>query len=135
MTTKNLNLPEFADGQDNPDIPINIGLNVFDAKVCEMLVIDIGADADLNITATGSAPQQWQHAGFEITDGGSQMGAARDVILPNLELGFYALFNNNGGAYVLTLIGPTGTGISVADGARALLYCDGTNVVRITPDT
>ena len=135
MTTQNLNLPEFADGQDNPDIPINTGLNVFDAKVCEILVIDIGADANLNITASGSAPQQWQNGGFEITDVGAAMTAARDIILPNLELGFYVLYNNTGSTFTLTLIGATGTGIAVADGTRAILYCDGTNVVRITPDT
>jgi hypothetical protein len=133
MTTANLNLTEFVDGQDNPDVPINEGLNVFDAKVCEVLVIDFASDADLNITATGTKPQQWQYAGFEMTDTGTSLTTGRNVVLPNTEKAFYSFHNNT--AQSLTLKTSGGTGITVATTKRALLYSDGTNVVRYTPDT
>jgi hypothetical protein len=43
--------------------------------------------------------------------------------------------NLTSGAFTVTFIGPSGTGIVVAQGKRAWIYSDGTNVQRITPDT
>jgi len=134
MTTETLNLPEFTDGQDNPDTTINEALNVFDVKHNKVLTIDIGADADLSITASGSRPQQWQHAGFEITDTGANMSTGRNVVLPNNEQGIFFFYNNTGGGHALTLTPATGSGIAVADTKRAILECDGSNVVRWTGD-
>lgn len=57
----------------------------------------------------------------------------RDVIVPSYWAG--DVFCNNSGAYTTTFKGSSGTGIIVAQGMRARLRHDGTNVVRITPDT
>lgn len=43
--------------------------------------------------------------------------------------------NGTTGAFTLTVKTSGGTGIVVATGKRAILYCDGTNVVRVTADT
>lgn len=53
---------------------------------------------------------------------------ARGIFVPAV-VGFYAIYNNTSGAYILTVKTAAGTGIVVAQGTRALLYCDGTNVV------
>jgi hypothetical protein len=45
-----------------------------------------------------------------------------------------SLFNNSTGAFTVTVIGPSGTGIVIATGKRALVYADNTNVVRLTAD-
>lgn len=131
MTTANLNLTEFTNGQANPDVTINEAMNVFDA-MRELEVIDFASDANLSITATGSLPQQWQHGGFEMTDTGVVLTTGRDVLLPNTEKGIYLFFNNT--AQTLTFKPSSGTGIAVATLKRAILYCDGTNVVRFTAD-
>lgn len=47
----------------------------------------------------------------------------------------WTVFNNTTGAFTLTISTVAGAGILVAQGKRAILYCDGTNVVRVTPDT
>lgn len=47
----------------------------------------------------------------------------------------WQIFNNTTGAFTITIKTLSGTGISVAQGKRAILTSDGTNVVRITPDT
>lgn len=47
----------------------------------------------------------------------------------------WTVFNNTTGAFTLTVKTVAGAGILVAQGKRAILYCDGTNVVRVTPDT
>lgn len=46
----------------------------------------------------------------------------------------WTVFNNTTGAFTLTVIGATGTGIVIAQTKRAIVYADGTNVVRVTAD-
>lgn len=59
--------------------------------------------------------------------------AQRNITVP---LGAYqwTVFNNTTGGFGLQFIGATGTGIVVAMGKRAIIYADGTNVVRVTAD-
>lgn len=47
----------------------------------------------------------------------------------------WIFFNNTTGAFTLTVKPATGTGIAIGQGKRAILYFDGTNIVRATPDT
>lgn len=59
----------------------------------------------------------------------------RDVVVP-LNSGYqWTVFNNTTGAQSLQFIGISGTGVTVANGKRAIIYADGTNIVRVTPDT
>jgi len=60
--------------------------------------------------------------------------AARNIVLP-LVPRQYTVFNNTTGGFGLQFIGASGTGITVAAGKRAIIYADGTNVVRVTADT
>lgn len=59
--------------------------------------------------------------------------AARNIVLP-LKPRQWTVFNNTTGGFGLQFIGATGTGITVAAGKRAIIYADGTNVVRVTAD-
>lgn len=56
----------------------------------------------------------------------------RNLVLPNN--GEWIVFCNNTGAFTTTFKTSGGSGIVVAQGKRALLYADGTNVVRVTAD-
>jgi hypothetical protein len=56
------------------------------------------------------------------------------VIVPLGSGGLYIVYNNTSGAFTLTVKGATGTGVAVGQGKRAILYADGTNVVRVTAD-
>jgi hypothetical protein len=60
--------------------------------------------------------------------------ALRDVVVP-LDPQQWTVFANTSGGYGVQVIGASGTGITVADGKRAIVYADGTNVVRVTADT
>lgn len=60
--------------------------------------------------------------------------AQRDITVP-LGARQWTVFNNTTGGFGLQFIGATGTGIVVAMGKRAIIYADGTNVVRVTADT
>ncbi len=59
--------------------------------------------------------------------------ANRNIIVPNDWQG--TVYNNTSGPYTLTFKTASGSGIAVAQTKRATLLADGTNVVRITPDT
>lgn len=59
--------------------------------------------------------------------------AGRNIVLP-LNPRQYTVFNNTTGGFALTFIGATGTGVAVAATKRAIIYADGTNVVRATAD-
>lgn len=59
--------------------------------------------------------------------------ALRDVIVPLVPRS-YIVFANTSGGFGIRVISTSGTGITIADGKRAIVECDGTNVVRITAD-
>ena len=59
--------------------------------------------------------------------------AARNIVLP-LAVRQYTVFNGSTGGFGLQFIGASGTGITVAAGKRAIVYADGTNIVRVTAD-
>jgi len=57
----------------------------------------------------------------------------RNIVIP-LAVRQWTVFNNTAGGFGLQFIGTTGTGVVVAAGKRAILYGDGTNIVRVTAD-
>ena len=59
--------------------------------------------------------------------------AARNIVMP-LVPRQWTVFNSTTGGFGLQFIGASGTGITVAAGKRAILYADGTNIVRVTAD-
>lgn len=85
------------------------------------------AMADANKTLTY---EQAMAESMELT---GALTALRDVIVPLVPRA-WTVFSNTTGAFGVRIIGATGTGITVADGKRAIVECDGTNVVRVTAD-
>lgn len=67
--------------------------------------------------------------------GGTTLTATRDVIVP-LAAGYqWTIFNGTTGAQSIRIIGSSGAGVTIANAKRAIVYADGTNIVRVTPDT
>ena len=83
---------------------------------------------DANTTLTAA---QARNAILEFT---GTLTAARNIVLP-LPVQQWTVFNNTTGGFGLQFIGATGTGVTVAAGRRAIVYSDGTNVVRVTADS
>lgn len=71
---------------------------------------------------------------LKVTSVGS-LTATRNLVAPLTVGSFYMVFNNTTGAQAIQIIGASGTGITIANGKRALVYSDGTNYQRLTPDT
>ncbi|MER2512177.1 MAG: hypothetical protein ABTQ25_07120, partial [Nitrosomonas ureae] len=85
--------------------------------------------ADVDLTAVANADKA--RCSYLTTTGA--LTANRNVIVPNSWQA--TVYCNNSGAFTTTFKTSAGTGVVVAQGKRAVLVADGTNVVRITPDT
>ena len=86
------------------------------------------AMSDANSTLTAA---QARNTILEFT---GTLTAARNIVLP-LPVQQWTVFNNTSGGFGLQFIGATGTGVTVGAGKRAIVYSDGTNVVRVTADS
>lgn len=85
------------------------------------------ADVDLTVPANASKAR----CSYLTTTG--VLTANRNVIVPNSWQA--VVFCNNSGAFTTTFKTAAGSGVVVAQGKRAMVIADGTNVVRVTPDT
>lgn len=56
-----------------------------------------------------------------------------NVILPTTPF-IWNIYNNTSGAFTVTFKTASGTGISIGQTKRAILVCDGTNIVRFSSD-
>lgn len=84
------------------------------------------ADANKTLTQAQAANQILELTGA--------LTALRDVIVPLVKQQ-WTVFANVTGGFGVRVKGASGTGITIADGKRAIVYGDATNVVRVTPDT
>ena len=83
------------------------------------------SDANTTLTAAESRNQILEFTGT--------LTAARNIVVP-LAAQQWTVFNNTTGGFGLQFIGASGTGITIAAGKRAIVYSDGTNVVRASAD-
>ncbi len=88
-------------------------------------------DVSFAVTSGDVTPTAAQARARYLTTTGVLTGN-RNVILPNN--GEWIVYCNNTGAFTTTFKTASGTGIVVAQTKRAILYADGTNVVRVTAD-
>lgn len=87
--------------------------------------------ADANYTAVQA---DYQAKIIEVTSSVS-LGASRSFFLPNVSAYQWTVFNNTTGGQSLVFVVNGMSGVTVANGKRAIVYCNGTDIVRVTPDT
>lgn len=85
------------------------------------------AMADANKTLT------YEQAMCESMELTGALTALRDVIVPTVPRS-YIVYANTSGGFGVRVKTSAGTGITVADTKRAIVECDGTNVVRVSAD-
>lgn len=82
-------------------------------------------DANYTLVASNGASDEARCAVLQVT---GTLTAARDVTCPTASK-LYLVYNNTTGGFAITIKTAAGTGISVANGKKMFVYCDGTNVV------
>ena len=98
-------------------------------RVDARALASVSMAADANYTALASEYAQR----LLVVTSTLSLTATRDVILPTT-VQDYQVVNNTTGGQSLRFKTLAGTGITVANGKAACIFCDGTNVIRITSD-
>jgi hypothetical protein len=129
--TTNLDIEHLVSNASAPEVPVNEAFELIDSCLSGQVTINFASDADLTLSTTGDAPQEWQYLSVELTDTSTYLTTARNVIVPDNNKP-YVIYNNT--AQILTVKTSAGTGIAVAVSGIAFLYCDGTNVVDAAND-
>jgi hypothetical protein len=88
---------------------------------------NIATDADYTLTLD----EELYSRRLVITDTGVVLTAGRNIVVPNTNREIQI---SNQTAQILTVKTSSGTGIAVGAGKTTILYCDATNVVRVTAD-
>ena len=94
-------------------------------------VVEYTSDANKTITLTESNSSQDARNLFLYvdTDAFTTLTATRDLIVPTIEK-TYVVHNDTAGAQSIRVKTSGGTGITIPNGKKALLYVDGTNVIE-----
>jgi hypothetical protein len=124
--TANIGMEKVDDDASQAGITTNEALDVIDAALALKLVTLTDANYTLGVSGI---PAEWQYGGFKFS---GPLTAGRNVVVP-LNKKQYTIVNTTG--QTLTVKTAAGTGIAVATAKAAIVACDGTNVIRITPDT
>lgn len=91
------------------------------------VAISMSSDANLTLSQV-----QARALILDITSSAT-LTTTRNIVLP-LNPQVWIVYNGTTGSQSLQFIGASGTGITVANGKRAILYADATNIVRVTAD-
>lgn len=83
------------------------------------------SDANYTLTNFNGVSNEARNAVLVVSGANS---AVRDVIPPVVKK-LYTVVNNTTGGYAIRIIGATGTGVTIPNGATCLVYCDGINFV------
>lgn len=84
------------------------------------------ADANYTLTSFNGISDEARNAVLVVT---GTNNAQRDLIPPVVEK-LYTVVNSTTGGYAIRVIGASGTGVIIPNGATCLVYCDGTNFVN-----
>ena len=114
--------------QTAKEAAVNTAINNLARGLAGRLVHNMASDANYTLNTSNDEDE---FIYIEITDTGTVLTAARDIICPAEEATF--IFYNNTGSpgFDLTLKTAAGVGVTAQSGERLLMYCDGTNVVEI----
>jgi hypothetical protein len=83
-------------------------------------------DANYTLTNFNGIANEARNAVLVVT---GTNNAIRDLIPPVVEK-LYTIVNNTTGGFAIRVIGVSGTGVSIPNGATCLVFCDGTNFVN-----
>lgn len=89
--------------------------------------VSMGSDANYTLSANNGTTDEARQAVLEIASGVS-LTATRDIIVPAVEKK-YIVYNNTTGGQSIRVKPVLGSGITIPNGKKMAVYCDGTNVV------
>lgn len=123
-----LRLENIANGDLNGtwgDATDNNICTLLEEAVAGMASVTHSDAASYTLTASNAVADE---ARCMIIKVGGALTAQRNVVCPTASK-VYLVFNNTSGGFAITFKTSAGTGVDIANAARAWVYCDGTNVL------
>ncbi len=97
-------------------------ITLLDDAVARRLSLSVAGSVDVTLAAAQARKSYHEYTGT--------LTASINVIVPATEK-LHHVHNNTSGAFTLTVKTASGTGIAITQGKKAILHCDGTDVVLI----
>ena len=136
----NLKVQLIGTGEENGtwgDVTNNAFSNVFEQAIVGYGTVNFSSDANTTLSlANGNTSQTARNLYLNVTSSVS-LSTTRDVIIPSITAGstpiqkLYIVKNATTGSQSIRVIGATGTGITIPNGATVMVYSNGTNVVDV----
>src|SRR5208282_3198062 len=124
-TTPNLGLPLLDPAQNNKAATVNEQACGFDVAIAGTLALSVAGGANVALTTTPDGGQA-ENAIIILT---GLLTASINVIFPEITRQWHVV-NQTTGAYTLTVIGSSGTGVAIPQGTECDVRFDGTNFVQ-----
>lgn len=109
---------------------VNSNMELIEDAICGYVSVAHDNAANYTLTALNGTADEARNMVLKIT---GTLTAARNVVCPTVEK-VYLVHNATTGGYAVTIKTSGGTGISVGNGVKRLVYCDGTNVLDAITD-
>jgi hypothetical protein len=103
----------------------NTNLGTLIEQAITGVVSIVMSNADYTLTNFNGVSDEARNAVLVVSGSNS---AVRDLIPPVVKK-TYIVANNTGGGFAIRVIGATGTGVNIPNGATQVVYCDGTNFI------
>lgn len=100
--------------------------NRIDEAIAGVAQVAMPSDANYTLTANDGSSDEARQAVLQITS--VSLSMTRDIIVPTEEK-VYLVYNNTTGSQSIRVKTSGGSGITIPNGKKMYVYCDGTNVV------
>lgn len=139
MPNEMLNLEDLpSGGPAQPEVFVNAATGKLAEAVAGQITIDFPADDDYDLVVDAAVPEndEWHYRTIRMTAVGTPLTAAREVVYPDVDAvlsttsrSMFVFVNDT--TQALTILRSGETGVSVAAGASALVYHNGTDIVEL----
>ncbi len=123
----NLRIELQTDGENSTTwgSKTNDNLKLLEDSIADVKTIIHGDTPDYTLTTVNGDEDEARSMVLEI---GSSLTADRNVIVPT-QTKLYVVKNGTAGGFAVTVKTSAGTGVTIPNGLKELIYCDGNNVV------
>ncbi len=132
--TSELRIEKIATGEQSGTwgTTTNTQYDLWEAAISGTATVAWASDADDTLTTANGSADEARNMFLNFT-GGATLTTTRNMVVPTVSK-LYFVRNNTTGGQSIVVKTSAGTGITVPTGTYAVLYCDGTNVVRAFND-
>jgi hypothetical protein len=127
--TSELRIEKIATGEQSGTwgTTTNTQYDLWEAAISGTTTVAFASDGNDTLSTASGSDDEARHMFINLS-GGSTLTATREMVCPTSSK-LYIVDNNTTGGQDVTFKTTAGTGITIPNGARMAVYCDGTNVV------